>query len=148
MATTKTSEPLGRKTSTSYWSMGSGVIFKLSLLICVGITSACNYLFLFTSRFDILFFSFFINYNLLFLNRETDIWQVTVCTLFHPLFYSIVTSNSIPPYISLFYFRVTSNFILPYSFLFYFSVSSNSISPYSPLFNFGVTSIFIPPRSR
>ena len=97
MATIVASGPLGRKISASCWGLGSKAIFWSLLLICIGVSFACGCFSLFTCRFGVSSFSFFVNYNLLFLNKKLDIWQVTVCTI-HPWFHSRVTSNAIPPW--------------------------------------------------
>lgn len=112
MATTAASQILGCITGTSCKGLENRAVFWLSLLIYICVASACSSFFLFTYRFGVLFFSFFVSYNLLFFNKKTNVWQVTICTL-HSLFYFRVTSNFIPPCSLFLYFRVTSNSILP-----------------------------------
>lgn len=120
--------PLGRKTVALYWGLESTVVCWLSLIIYVTITPIYGCYFSFTNEFNVLFFSSFVSYNLLFLNRETNIWRITVCTLFYPLFHSRVTSNSAA---LLFHVKVVSNSISPCSPLLYFGVMSNSFPSYS-----------------
>lgn len=99
------------KIRVSCWRLKNKTIFWLSLFVCVGDSSTCNCLYLFICGFRILFFSFFISYNLLFINKKLDIWQVIICT-FYLWFYSRMISNSIPFCSSVFYSKITSNFIL------------------------------------
>ncbi len=115
MAITKALRPLDYKTGTFCWDLRSRAIFWLPLLVYVGVAIACNYFSLFIDRFGVLYFSFVISYNLLFFDREIDVWRVTICTIFYPLFHSKVTSNSILSCSPIFHFRVTSNSILPCS---------------------------------
>ena len=103
--------PLECKTSTSCYGLETRAVFWLPLLICVGVSPACGCVSLFTCGFGVSSFSFLVNYNLLFFDREPDIWRVTVYT-FYLWFYSRVNNNSIPPCGHLLHSRVTSNFIL------------------------------------
>lgn len=101
---------LRRKIGASYWGLKNGAVSWLPLFICVGIVFTFGCFSLFTYGFWVLSFAFLVSYNVLFLDKKPDIWQVTVCT-FYLLFHCKVTSNPIPLCSLFFHFRVTNNFI-------------------------------------
>lgn len=113
MATMVVSRLLGYKTIASCLSVRNEVVFYTHYFIYISFAFACSCLSLFIYRFKVLSFFSFVGYNLVFLDRKIDVWQVTIYTL-HPPFYYKVTTNFSYSYSSFFYFWVTSNFLLFY----------------------------------